>query len=72
MVNFLIYKSLYEKQSDYNFSFDLSVADLYYSLCNGHTLIALSNDIQDNYDEVFHIMRLMNYWYEQSQKETYQ
>ncbi len=39
-----------------SFSFDLSVADLYYSLCNGHTLIALDNDIQEEYNEIFSIM----------------
>ena len=39
-----------------SFSFDLSVADLYYSLCNGHTLVALDNDIQEEYDELFNIM----------------
>lgn len=36
-----------------SFSFDLSVADLYYSLCNGHTLVALSND---DYNEIFSTM----------------
>lgn len=39
-----------------SFSFDLSVADLYYSLCNGHTLIALDSDIQEDYDEIFNLM----------------
>ena len=39
-----------------SFSFDLSVADLYYSLCNGHTLVALNNDIQEDYNEIFNIM----------------
>lgn len=37
------------------FSFDLSVADLYYTLCNGHTLIAL--DRIDDYDSVFKTIR---------------
>lgn len=36
-----------------SFSFDLSVADLYYSLCNGHTLIALDSDIQEDYEKIF-------------------
>ena len=36
-----------------SFSFDLSVADLYYSLCNGHTLVAFDGDIQDNYVDIF-------------------
>ncbi|MCH5197298.1 MAG: AMP-binding protein [Oscillospiraceae bacterium] len=39
-----------------SFSFDLSVADLYYSLCNGHTLIALDSGMQDGYDEIFSLM----------------
>ncbi len=39
-----------------SFSFDLSVADFYYSLCNGHTLIALDSDIQEDYDEIFNLM----------------
>lgn len=33
-----------------NFSFDLSVADFYYSLCNGHTLVDLEEDIQENFE----------------------
>ncbi len=40
-----------------SFSFDLSVADLYYSLMNGHTLIAFDNDIQSEYDKVFDLMK---------------
>lgn len=32
-----------------SFSFDLSVADLFYSLCNGHTLVALNKDISKDY-----------------------
>lgn len=40
-----------------SFSFDLSVADFYYSLCNGHTLIALDNDIQEDYDETFKVFK---------------
>ena len=39
-----------------SFSFDLSVADLYYSLCNGHTLVALDSDIQEDYNEMFSLM----------------
>ncbi|MCR5781736.1 MAG: AMP-binding protein [Clostridia bacterium] len=30
-----------------SFSFDLSVADLYYSLCNGHTLTAAPGDLRE-------------------------
>lgn len=43
-----------------NFSFDLSVADLYYSLSNGHTLISHNSDIQANYNEIFDIMPEIN------------
>ena len=39
-----------------SFSFDLSVADFYYSMCNGDTLIALNGDIQEDFDEIFSIM----------------
>lgn len=39
-----------------SFSFDLSVADFYYSMCNGHTLIGLNGDVQDDFDEIFSIM----------------
>lgn len=39
-----------------SFSFDLSVADLYYSLCNGHTLIAFDGDIQEDYNQIFDLM----------------
>ena len=38
-----------------SFSFDLSVADFYYSLLNGHTLIAFSGDAQEDFDEIFSI-----------------
>lgn len=36
-----------------SFSFDLSVADLYYSLSNAHTLVALESAEMSNYDEIF-------------------
>ncbi len=39
-----------------SFSFDLSVADFYYSLCSGHTLVALNNDIQNDYNEIFDVL----------------
>ena len=35
-----------------SFSFDLSVADIYYSLCNGHSLI-----ISNGYDDIYKTMR---------------
>ena len=40
-----------------NFSFDLSVTDLYYSLCNGHTLVAFNGNIQDDYEKVFEVFK---------------
>jgi len=40
-----------------SFSFDLSVADLFYSLCNGHTLYAFDQDIQENYEEIFQVFQ---------------
>ncbi len=43
-----------------SFSFDLSVADFYYSLCNGHTLMAFNNRINDGYDEFFSLMLEVN------------
>ena len=39
-----------------SFSFDLSVADLYYSLCNGHTLVASTN-IEENFNKIFTLMK---------------
>jgi len=36
-----------------SFSFDLSVADIYYSLCNGHTLVGLDKQSQENYNDIF-------------------
>jgi D-alanine--poly(phosphoribitol) ligase subunit 1 len=39
-----------------SFSFDLSVADLYYSICNGNTLISFTGNITEDYEgfaEVF-------------------
>ena len=36
-----------------SFSFDLSVADLYYALCNGHTLVALDRDVSKDYNAIF-------------------
>lgn len=40
-----------------SFSFDLSVADFYYSLCNGHTLIANNNNNQEEYEVTFNIIK---------------
>ena len=36
-----------------SFSFDLSVADIFYSLCNGHTLIGLDKKEQEEFEPMF-------------------
>ena len=36
-----------------SFSFDLSVADIYYSICNGHTLVAADRELQKDYAGFF-------------------
>ena len=36
-----------------NYSFDLSVADLYYSLCSGHTIISFTGDIYSSLENIF-------------------
>ncbi len=36
-----------------SFSFDLSVADIYYALCNGHTLVAMDRDIQQDFGRMY-------------------
>lgn len=41
-----------------SFSFDLSVADFYYSLCNGHTLIGYDGDFND--DKLFDVFKEIN------------
>lgn len=40
-----------------SFSFDLSVADVYYALCSGHTLVACDRAAQEDYDRVFDLMQ---------------
>ncbi|MDD6879367.1 MAG: AMP-binding protein [bacterium] len=40
-----------------SFSFDLSVADLFYSFTNGHTLISLDNNFNENYNMMFEVIR---------------
>ena len=39
-----------------SFSFDLSVADLYYSLGNSHTLFGLHRDSQNDYGDIFNVI----------------
>lgn len=39
-----------------NFSFDLSVADIYYTISNGHTLVGLDKEAQANYNNIFKII----------------
>ena len=40
-----------------SFSFDLSVADIFYSLCNGHTLVALDKQKLNNYKEMIEYIK---------------
>lgn len=40
-----------------SFSFDLSVADIYYSISNGHTLVALDKNSQESYNKIFEIIK---------------
>ena len=40
-----------------SFSFDLSVADLYYSLCNGHTLLSFGGNITDDFNGFFNVLK---------------
>lgn len=39
-----------------SFSFDLSVADIYFSLNNGHTLVGLDKFAQQDYNKIFEIV----------------
>ncbi len=43
-----------------SFSFDLSVADLYYSLFNGHTLYAYTDDFDNLSDNLYHLLEKIN------------
>jgi len=43
-----------------SFNFDLSVMDIYYGLCNGHTIIALTKDDQTDYQKMFSIISAYN------------
>lgn len=65
--NFINWISNLKPLSDYkeikvlnqaSFSFDLSVADFYYSLCNGHTLVAYDGEINDN--KLFKVLSEIN------------
>ena len=38
-----------------SYSFDLSVMDIYYSLCNGHTINSYNFDINKEYEKIFEI-----------------
>lgn len=40
-----------------SFSFDLSVADVFYALMNGHTLFGLDKDSQSDFDNIFSIIK---------------
>ena len=39
-----------------SFSFDLSVADIFYALYNGHTLVGLDKCMQESYNEIFEVL----------------
>ena len=43
-----------------DFSFDLSVADLYYALCNGHTLVSVNSDEGTYSEELFRVMKTVD------------
>jgi len=43
-----------------NFSFDLSVADFYYALTNGHTLVAFDGDIKNDYNKFIDLFKYEN------------
>lgn len=43
-----------------SFSFDLSVADFYYSMCNSHTLVGLTNDVKSDLNRCIEIIRTEN------------
>ena len=62
LVNFTKWISGLEPLCDYenvnvlnqaSFGFDLSVADIYYAMANGHTLVALDKDSQESYSGIF-------------------
>ena len=66
LLNFIEWISSLEPLKDYknakvlnqaSFGFDLSVADIYYAMKNGHTLVALDKDSQENYGEIFNKIR---------------
>ena len=40
-----------------NFSFDLSIADMFYALCNGHTLVAIDDSTKNDYPKLFNVIK---------------
>ena len=44
-----------------SFAFDLSVADLYYSLCGGHTLISSEETLPENYESVLSSLKTAHF-----------
>lgn len=67
--NFITWISNLENLSTYkninvlneaSFSFDLSVADFYYTLFNGNTLIGLDNKAKNDYNELFNTIEKEN------------
>lgn len=69
LLHFIQWISLLEPLKDYknivvlnqaSFSFDLSVADIFYAVSNGHTLVALDKESQENYSDIFDIISKNN------------
>ena len=51
------YKENMKVLNQASFSFDLSVADIYYSLFNGHTLVAIDKKMQDDFNSMFEVIQ---------------
>ena len=69
LFNFINWISNFEMLNSYkninvlnqaSFSFDLSVADFYYSLFNGHTLVAIDNETKQDYTKIYEIIKREN------------
>lgn len=65
LLNFIEWISNLEPLKDYknvnvmnqaSFSFDLSVADIYYAVSNGHTLVALDKANQEDFNSIFEVI----------------
>lgn len=69
LLNFISWISALDPLSDYknvtvlnqaSFSFDLSVADVFYSVANGHKLVALTRESQKDYNNIFEVIKNNN------------